>query len=76
MLDPSELKTDDLLDEIHRQRELAREENEAAARERKQIETIKSEWQIKLEGIEEERIRIWNKHKRTLWMKSNCCGRN
>ncbi|NMC29528.1 MAG: endonuclease MutS2 [Pelolinea sp.] len=58
MLDPSELKTDDLLDEIHRQRELAREENEAAARERKQIETIKSEWQIKLEGIEEERIRI------------------
>ena len=61
MLDPSELKTDDLLDEIHRQREIAREENETAADELRQIQELKLEWQKKLEGIEEERIRILEK---------------
>lgn len=58
MLDPSELKTDDLLDEIHRQREIAHEEKEAAADELRQVQEIKLEWQKKLEGIEEERISI------------------
>ena len=61
MLDPSELKTDDLLDEIHRQREIAREEKETAADELCQIQELKLEWQKKLEGIEEERIRILEK---------------
>ncbi len=58
MLDPSELKTDDLLDEIHRQREITYEEKEAAADELRQVQEIKREWQKKLEGIEEERISI------------------
>ena len=61
MLDPSELKTDDLLDEIHRQREIAHEEKEAAADELRQVQEIKLEWQEKLEGIEEERISILTK---------------
>jgi len=61
MLDPSELKTDDLLDEIHRQREIAHEEKEAAADELRQVQEIKLEWQKKLEGIEEERISILTK---------------
>jgi DNA mismatch repair protein MutS2 len=61
LLDPSELKTDDLLDEIHRQLEITREEKETAADELRQIQELKLEWQKKLDGIEEERIRILDK---------------
>jgi len=61
LLDPNELRTDDLLDEIHQQRELAREEKEIAAHELGEIQEIKLAWQKKMEGIEEERLQILEK---------------
>jgi DNA mismatch repair protein MutS2 len=61
MLDPSELRTDDLLDEINKQREIARQEKESAEHENRLAQELKLEWQAKLEGIEEERMRILEK---------------
>ena len=58
MLDPSELQTDDLLDEIHQQREISRVERETAEDVREQAEDIKKELQDRLERIEEERMQI------------------
>lgn len=58
MLDPSELRVDDLLDEIHSQREIAQRERQAAEQAHVQTEKVKQEWQEKLAGIEEERYQV------------------
>lgn len=58
MLDPNELQTDDLLEEIRQQQKLAQKEKEDAASELQQMQEMKQEWQKKLDGVEEERILI------------------
>ncbi len=58
MLDPSELRTDDLLDEIHRQREIARNEREAAQQANTDAQEMREQLQNRLDAIEDERLRI------------------
>jgi len=55
MIDPDELKTDDLLNEIHHQREVARNARSAADRDRSLAQTLKTELAVRLEKIEDER---------------------
>ena len=58
MLDPTDLQTDDLLEEIRQQQKMAEKDKEDAADELRQMQEIKQEWQEKLDGVEEERILI------------------
>lgn len=55
MIDPNELKSEDLLKEIHYQREVARKARSAADRERSLILNQKEELARRLEKIEDER---------------------
>lgn len=54
-IDPAELRADHLLDEIHHQRELAREAREAADAARQESESLRNELLFRLEKIEDER---------------------
>jgi len=58
MIDPDNLRTDDLLDDIHRQLEGARGENARAELLRAEVEIEKEKLLVKLAGIEEERLQI------------------
>ena len=64
MIDPDNLRADDLLDDIHRQLEQVRRENARAEILRTEIETEKEELLVKLAGIEEERLEILNDARR------------
>jgi DNA mismatch repair protein MutS2 len=55
MIDPAELKSDELLNEIHHQREIARKARSAADRDRSLATNLKVELTTRLEKIEEER---------------------
>ncbi len=55
MIDPDELKAEDLLNEIHHQREVARNARSAADRDRSLAQTLKAELSARLEKIEDER---------------------
>ncbi len=57
-LDPNELKADDMLDEIHRQRNLARRARGDADRAHYQAEKLRRELEVKLEKLEEEKLNI------------------
>lgn len=57
-LDPQDLRAEDLLDEIHRQRDIARQARIAADKARQQAEDIRGELNQRLEEIEDERRRI------------------
>jgi DNA mismatch repair protein MutS2 len=54
-LDPSDVRAEDLLDEIHRQRDLARQARAAADKARQQAEKLRGELVQRLEQIEDER---------------------
>jgi len=55
MIDPTELVSDDLLNEIHHQREVARKARSSADRDRSLATNLRLELDRRLEGIEEER---------------------
>ncbi len=55
MIDPAELKSEELLNEIHHQREVARNARSAADRDRSLAINLKNELTSRLEKIEEER---------------------
>ncbi len=57
-LTPDELQSQDLLDEIQRQRELARQAYQHAESLRREAESIRRELAQQLENIEEERLKI------------------
>jgi DNA mismatch repair protein MutS2 len=57
-ISPEDLRAEDLLDEIHRQRELAREARNQADTERRQAESLRAELAERLENIEDERREI------------------
>jgi len=57
-IDPAELKVDDLLDEIHRQHELAQSTRAETDRARKKAEALRDELAGRLEEIEDERIEV------------------
>jgi DNA mismatch repair protein MutS2 len=54
-INPTDLRAEDLLDEIHRQRDLARQSREAAESARQEAETIRNELADRLDRIEDER---------------------
>jgi DNA mismatch repair protein MutS2 len=54
-LSPTDLRAEDLLDEIHRQRDLSRRARTAAEKARSEAETLRNELTRRLEKIEEER---------------------
>lgn len=55
MIDPSELVSDELLNEIHHQREVARKARSSADRDRSLANNLREELTRRLEGIEDER---------------------
>ncbi len=57
-INPSDLRSEDLLDEIHRQRDKARLARSAAETARQEAQTVQRELSRRLEKIEEERDRI------------------
>ena len=58
LIDPGELRTDDLLDEIHSQLENARSELQSAREQHQKAEEIRDELQQRLDSIEDERLEI------------------
>jgi DNA mismatch repair protein MutS2 len=57
-IDPAELKAEDLLDEIHRQRDLTRSARAAAEVAQKEVEQLRMELSERLEKIEDERLEV------------------
>lgn len=57
-LDPQDLRAEDLLDEIHRQRDFSRQARSEAEEARQQAEDIRAELSERLEEIEDERRRV------------------
>jgi DNA mismatch repair protein MutS2 len=55
---PDDLRSEDLLDEIHRQRDLSRQARSAAEETRHEAEQLRAELTKRLENIEEERLEI------------------
>lgn len=60
-ISPEELRAENLLNEIHRQRELARRAREKAEREQRESEKLKAELATRLEKIEDERLALLEK---------------
>ncbi len=58
MLDPGDLKAEDLLDEIHRQRDLARTARAEAEEARLKAVTAQRDWETRLQSIELERAAL------------------
>jgi len=57
-IDPADLQAEDLLDEIHRQRELSRQARLAAESARREMEDLRDQLSLRLERIEDERSRV------------------
>lgn len=57
-IDPTDLRAEDLLDEIHRQRDLARQAREAAEDARQAAEAIRKDLADRLDTIEDERYAL------------------
>jgi DNA mismatch repair protein MutS2 len=60
-LNPNDLRTEDLLDEIHRQRDLARQARTFAEKAAREADLLRTDLTLKLEGIEDERQSILEK---------------
>src|SRR5512136_134661 len=63
-LSPTDLKAEDLLDEIHRQRDLTRKARSAAENAHREVETMRSELAKRLEKIEDESMQVLEKARR------------
>jgi len=57
-IDPADLKAEDLLDDIHRERERARQAHERAAEAERTAESLRAELAERLEQIEDERVEL------------------
>jgi DNA mismatch repair protein MutS2 len=60
VLNPQDLQADDLLDEIHRQRNRARKARDEAEHKRNESVKLKAELQKRLDHLEDERIKVLN----------------
>lgn len=63
-LSPADLRAEDLLDEIHRQRDLSRKARTAAENARHEAESMRAELASRLEKIEDERMQVLDKARR------------
>ena len=57
-INPTDLRAEDLLDEIHRQRDLARQARETAETAQREAESIRNELADRLDKIEDERYSV------------------
>jgi len=57
-IDPADLRAEDLLDEIHRQRDLARDDRAAAEQARAEAEAMRRELADRLDALEDERLKV------------------
>ena len=57
-IDPNDIRTDDMLDDIHRQRKEAFKDRRKAQNARVEVHRLRRELNQKLENIEEERVKI------------------
>jgi DNA mismatch repair protein MutS2 len=64
-LDPTDLRAEDLLDEIHRQRDLARLAREAAVDAQHEAEAIRNDLAERLDQIEDERFAMMEETRQT-----------
>jgi DNA mismatch repair protein MutS2 len=60
-LSPADLRAEDLLDEIHRQRDLSRKARSAAETARHEAEAMRAELASRLDKIEDERMQVLDK---------------
>jgi DNA mismatch repair protein MutS2 len=60
-LSPTDLRAEDLLDEIHRQRDLSRKARTAAEKAHRDAEVMRAELAERLEKIEDERMQVLEK---------------
>ena len=60
-LSPTDLRAEDLLDEIHRQRDMSRKARSAAEKARQEADTLRAELTRRLEKIEDERMKVLEK---------------
>jgi len=60
-IDPGEMRVDSMLDDIHRQKKIARKERSKAQRARIEAHRLRRELNEKLENIEDERTKILEK---------------
>lgn len=60
-LSPADLRAEDLLDEIHRQRDLSRKARTAAENAHHEVEAMRTELAKRLEKIEDERMQVLDK---------------
>ncbi|HOT99754.1 MAG TPA: endonuclease MutS2 [Anaerolineaceae bacterium] len=65
-IDPTELHADDLLEEIHRQRNLAAASYEAAEKARKEAEASRNQINARLEQLEAEKAKLLDAHQSQL----------
>jgi DNA mismatch repair protein MutS2 len=63
-LSPTDLRAEDLLDEIHRQRDISRKARTATENARREAETLRAELAKRLEKIEDERMQVLDKARR------------
>ncbi|OJX48217.1 MAG: hypothetical protein BGO78_13175 [Chloroflexi bacterium 44-23] len=64
LVDPDELRAEDLLDEIHRQTRVARKERRNAEKSRMQARKLERELNARLEAIENERLAVLEEARR------------
>ncbi|HZU87282.1 MAG TPA: endonuclease MutS2, partial [Anaerolineaceae bacterium] len=64
VIDPNDLRAEDLLDEIHHQRDVARRARSAADRARSEVENMRNELARRLEKLEDERLVVLEKTRR------------
>jgi DNA mismatch repair protein MutS2 len=57
-LSPEDLRAEDMLDEIHRQRDITRQARSEADRVRKEVEAVRAELAVRLDQIEDERRQV------------------
>jgi DNA mismatch repair protein MutS2 len=58
LVSPEDLRAESLLDEIHRQRDLIREDREEAEQARKRVQALEAELAARLEAIDTERLEL------------------
>ncbi|HEY44557.1 MAG TPA: endonuclease MutS2 [Anaerolineae bacterium] len=58
MVSPEDLRAESLLDEIHRQRDLTRQDREESEQARKQVQALETELAKRLEAIDDERLEL------------------
>ena len=63
-LSPTDIRAEDLLDEIHRQRDLSRKARTAAENARHEAETLRADLAKRLEKIEDERMQVLERARR------------